>query len=517
MLELYRPSLRAAAAIAVLFAWLASLGWLAARRLNETEDTTLSSQATLRLAPGTVWYALYAGSTQVGNAGITLDTVSGYRVSEAVTLEIRNGAGLVRATRRSQTWLSPTLNVEKIESSYSRERRQTAWSIQVSGDSVAARYMSAENRALGHAEFTEAPAATIAIPYRLALGGSLAPGRVRTVRLLDSWPLGAGMARITVGRDSLFRFADSAQSDGLGHHWVVAHTDSVRAFSVTINGAAGPRRLWVDRRGAVSGIDTPFGLRWTRTDFDLSETEFRKELAANTDAIRAAVPTMAQFAATRSTHDTDTTERRFLVAHRDGSPVDTTLLMLLAGGRQTVEGDTITIHSEPVAISGESVRDTAPDPMAQQDAAGIGRAQRALVTEPLNRGRLPTFIAAFQLLVRVDTAASEPEDALGTLAAKMGRPDGVARLFVALLRASGVPARYVVGVYPHDDTMLTHSWAEIWSETAGGWYAVDPVSGAASANTGLIRLAFAGSSHPDEMLALIANARLTEISRKGKR
>ncbi len=517
MLELYRPSLRAAGAIAVLFAWLASLGWLAARRLNETEDTTLSSQATLRLAPGTVWYALYAGSTQVGNAGITLDTVSGYRVNEAVTLESRGGAGLARATRRSETWLSPTLNVEKIESNYSRAGRQTAWSVQVVGDTVTAHYASAESRAQGRAHFAEPPAAAIAIPYRLALGGGLAPGRVRTVRLLDSWPLGAGVARIVVGRDSLFHFADSARSDGVGHHWVAAHTDSVRAFSVTINGAAGPRRLWVDHRGAVSAIETPFGLRWTRTDFDLSETEFRKDLAANTDMIRAAVPAMAQFAAARLPRDTGTTERRFLVEHRDGSPVDVSLLRLLAGGRQTVEGDTITIHSAPVAMASETVRDTTPDPMVQQDAAGIGRAQRALVTEPLSRDRLPDFIAAFHLLVRVDTAAAEPEDALGTLAAKVGRPDGVTRLFVALLRASGIPARYVVGVYPHDDTMLTHSWAEIWSETAGGWYAVDPVSGMAAANTGLIRLAFAGSSHPDEMLALIANAQLTEISRKGKR
>ena len=96
------------------------------------------------------------------------------------------------------------------------------------------------------------------------------------------------------------------------------------------------------------------------------------------------------------------------------------------------------------------------------------------------------------------------------------RPDGVARLFVALLRASGVPARYVVGVYARDTTMLTHAWAEIWSSTAGGWYAVDPVSGTLAANTGLIRLAFSGSSHPDELIALVANARLTELGRKEK-
>jgi hypothetical protein len=518
MLELYRPSLRAAGAIAVLFAWLASLGWLAARRLNKTEETTLSSEATLRLAPGTVWYALYAGSTQVGNAGITLDTLSpGYRVSEAVTVESRNGAGLARAARRTEAWLSATLNLERLESTYSREGHQTASNILVVGDTITVHFASGERRAQGHTHFNEPPTAGIAVPYRLALGGGLAPGRARTLRLLDSWPVGAGVARITVGGASVLKFADSARSDDLDHHWVAVHTDSVRAFAVTVNGAGGPRRLWVDHRGAVSAIETPFGLRWVRTDFDLSETEFRKNLVEQTDAIRAAVPVMAQFAAPGSPHDTGTADRRFLVEHRDGSPVDTALLLLLAGGRQTIEGDTITVHAGPVAISSESIRDTTPDPMAQQDAAAIGKIQRVLVTEPLTRDRLPGFIAAFRQLARVDTAAAAPEDALGTLGAKVGRPDGLTRLFVALMRASGVPTRYVVGVYPHADTMLTHSWAEIWSETAGGWYAVDPVSGAASANTGLIRLALAGSSHPDEMLALLANARLTELGRKGKR
>lgn len=518
MLELYRPSLRAAGAIAVLFAWLASLGLLAARRLGKTEETTLSSEATLRLAPGTVWYALYAGSTQVGNAAITLDTLSpGYRVSEAVMVESRNGAGLARTIRRTEAWLGATLNLERLHSDYRREGRRADWNIAVAGDTITAHFGSGAIRTQGRSHFTETPTASIAIPYRLALGGGLAPGRTRTVRLLDGWPVAAAFARISVARDSVLKFADSARVEGVDRHWVVAHTDSVRAFSVTVNGAAGPRRLWIDHRGAVSRIETPFGLRWVRTDFDLSETEFRMTLSERTEAIRAAVPIIAQFTAPGSPRDTATMERSFLVQHRDGSPVDTTLLMLLSGGRQTVHGDTVTVHAAPAAMPGENIRDTTPDPMVQQDAGAIDKVQRTLVTEPLDRERLPGFMAAFRLLARVDTSAAAPEDALGTLGAKVGRPDGVARLFVALLRASGVPARYVVGVYPHDDTMLTHSWAEIWSETAGGWYAVDPVSGVVSANTGLIRLALGGSSHPDEMLALLANARLTQIGRKGKR
>lgn len=517
MLILYRPSLRVAGAIAVLFTWLGSLGWLAARRINQTEETTLSSQATLRLAPGTVWYAVYSGQTQVGNAAITLDTLSpGYRVSEAVMLESPDGVQLVRSTRRTDAWLGATLRLTRIRTDLSREGRLAGWNVVIAGDTVTAHFASSATRTQGRTQLGE-PTTTIAIPYRLALGGGLTPGRTRTMRLLEGWPLGGGIARISVAGDSMIHFADSARTEGSDHHWVTAHADSVRAFAVVVDGPGGPRRLWIDHRGSIAGVETTFGLRWVRTDFDLSETAFRKALPQRTDSIRASFAPISQYAARNVAPDTSTEERRFLVQRRDGSPIDTALLRLLAGGRQSVEGDTITVHTAPTMRSGEGVKDSVQDPMIQHDAGAIQKVQRMLVTEPLNRERLPAFIAAFSALVRVDTALGSPEDALSTLGAKRGRPDGITRLFVAFLRASGVPSRYVIGIYPQHDTLLTHSWAEIWSENAGGWYAVDPVSSHARANSGLIRLAFGGSSHPDEMLAMLANARLTEIGRKGKR
>ena len=519
MLEIYRPSLRAAGAIAVLMAWVASLGWLGLRRLDTTEESRLTSEASLRLAPGTVWYGLYSGSTQIGNAGITLDTLSTqYRISENVVLETANGAGLARASRLSNAYLGTAMNLVRLESRFSREGHQSEWAVTVVDDTLTARLsVGGTIRTHGRVRFGDAPTASMAIPYRLALGGGLTPGRSRVVRMIDSWPLAAGMAQITVGRDSLVRFADSSRVGGVAGHWLAVHSDSVRAYAVTINAAGGPRRLWIDHHGAVSGIETALGITWVRTDFDLSTTEFRKTLAERTEAIRNAVPGFAQFAATSSVRDTSTAERKFLVEHRDGSPVDLALLALLAGGRQTVRGDTLTIHRVPQIAPGESIRDTTPDPMIQYDAGAITKVQRTIVTEALNRERLPAMLLAFRALAHVDTAAGAAEDALGTLGAHAGRSDGIARLFVALLRASGVPSRYVIGVYPRGDSLLTHAWVEIWSTQAGGWYAVDPVTGNAAANTGLIRLAVGGSSHPDEMLAMIANARLTDLGRKGTR
>jgi transglutaminase-like putative cysteine protease len=519
MLELYRPSLRASGAIAVLLAWLASLGWLAHRRLERTEAATLTSEASLRLAPGTVWYALFAGSTQIGNAGITLDTLSpGYLISETMVLETRDGDTLARATRLSKSWLGTALNVERVESRYSRERHRSNWSLILQGDTVSEHLVSPTLRTQGRILLPEQPTAAVAIPYRLALGGGLAPGRTRTYRTLDGWPPAVTTSEVTVGRDSRFRYVDSSVVAPDGVHWVAAHVDSTRSFSVVMNGARGPRRLWVDHHGEVSAMTTLFGLRWSRTDFDLSATEFRKTIGERSGAIRGAVPTLEPFAKSQAARDTATADREFLVEHRDGSPVDAELLRYLAGGRQSLRGDTLIVHGEQSFASDrtESARDTTPDPLIQSDAMAILKLERSMVTAPLDRSRLPALMLAFRALIQVDTSAAAAEDALGTLGAHAGRPDGVSRLFVALLRSAGLPARYAVGIYAQGDTLYTHAWVEVWARQVG-WYAVDPATGTVPASTGLVRVAFSGSSHPDEMLALLANARLTEIGRKEAR
>ncbi|HEY4321125.1 MAG TPA: transglutaminase-like domain-containing protein [Gemmatimonadales bacterium] len=513
MLQLYRPSIRAAGAIFVLTAWVGSLAWLGVRRLGQSEDTTLSNEATLRLAPGTVWYALKAGDTQVGTAAVTLDTLSpGYRVDAAVMLASPSAEGLVRVNRRTEVWLGSTLNIEKIHSRLSRDGREDDWDITVHGDTLQARHTAARNASRGMAMLATAPTAAWVMPYRLALGGGLVPGHERSLTLLEGWPIAAGVSRLRVGTDTMVRFADSSRYDPATTTWTAVHTDSARSYPVTLAGPGGPRRVWVDRHGTVTRISTPFGVEWLRTDFDLSETAFRKELPARTAAIRAALPRLLAYAAAPGT-DTATNVRRFLVQHRDGSPVDTALLALFAGGRQSVHGDTITVKAMGPMTAGESSADTLPDPTIQTEPLPVMALERRLVQEPVTAATLPTLVAAFHALVQLDTAATAADDALGATHAP-ARPDGIARLFVAVLRASNVSARYVTGIYPQGDTLWTHAWVEVWIPAANGWAAVDPVSGRAVTNTGLIRLAFAGSSHPEEMLAQVANARFVDITPK---
>jgi hypothetical protein len=510
LLTLYRPSFRGAAAIAVLLAWIASLGWLAMREFGKTDAASMSSEATLRLAPGSVWYALYAGQVQIGNAGLTLDTLSpGYRITESVMTEIPRGALLLPASRHTETWLGATLNVERVLSHVTWDGHPLDWSVSVFDDTATARLTGAIT-AQGQANLNAAPSTPAIVPYRLALGGDLKAGHEHGVVLLDGWPLAGGRATVAIGADSTIRFADSSVAGAGSEHRVVAHYDSAHVYAVTLNTATGPRRLWVGDDGTVSAQETVFGVRWMRTDFDISETEFRESLAGRTTAIVAQLPPLGRLIGAGGT-DTATRTRRFLVQHRDGTAVDTALLARLGGGRQRIAGDTITVLAQPPRDAAEANSDTTADPMIQSDGAAIDTLQADLITMPIDAHRLGPLISAFRQRIRIDTTTGAPDDALNTAGRRRGSPDGVARLFVALLRAAGVSARYVIGVCPAGNRLLTHAWVEVWDARAGNWTAVDPVMQQAAASTGLIRLAFAGSSAPHALLMLVANARLTEL------
>lgn len=507
----YRPSLRAWGAIGVLTAWVGSLAWLGVRELGQNERSTITAQASLRLAPGAAWFALYAGEVQVGSAGITLDTLSpGYRVLQTVTLEIPGESGLIRATRRTQTRLASTLELIGVDDRSGGAGRQTVWVLTPRGDTLTARYTSGADSAKGTAHFGGPIATAGAFPYRLALSGALASGNRRTPILVAGWPPAGRSTMALVGKDSTIRFADSSAADPASGRLVAVHFDSVKAFPVVFDGPYGPERLWVDRGGSIAGIETVFGLRWQRQDFDLAVQEFRRLLPQAQVGIRRSLPVLTALVS-HPDADGSAGERRFRVEHRDGRPIDRTLLSLLSGGRQSVHGDTILVRRE-IDVSQAGGFDGLPgDPMIQDDAVEIellGSRFRAIGP---SRRSFMELADLLRRLVRIDTSVAAPFDAVGALQARRAQPDGFVRLYVAVLRASGVSARMVVGVLPGGDALRTHAWVEVREPGGAGWLAIDPILGRLPASPALIRLSYGGSSRPEDMLALLADVRFIDL------
>ena len=119
----------------------------------------------------------------------------------------------------------------------------------------------------------------------------------------------------------------------------------------------------------------------------------------------------------------------------------------------------------------------APEPEIQSAAAEVRERAAAVVAGARRLDEvvwsLHQYVAAF--LPPGDPPG--PQDALAVLSARRGTSLGRARALVALLRASGVPARLVGGLRLENArrTRATSSWVEAWGGEA--WIPFDPTQG----------------------------------------
>ncbi|MCA9763090.1 MAG: lasso peptide biosynthesis protein [Gemmatimonadetes bacterium] len=505
------------AAIGVLLAWGASLAWLGLRSGSRTESALLRSEASLRLSPGDVWFAVMAGDQQLGLAGVTLDTLgSAYRVRETVTLELPRDSATYRANRTTDYLMGPALGVQSVESRDGLHGFRRLARL-VSADGGWTEVVRHEDRQVADGRLDGGiPIAVLLAPYRLALTGALGTGESRRLQTLDGWPAAAGETSYTMGADTVVVFADSAIVRDPGIGWEVAHRDSVTAHTVVVEGPGGPRLMWVDRRGTLTGMAYPFGVRWVRTDFMLANAPFTPGGATDrSTSPRATLPTIRPWAGSAVARQPADSVVSYAVTRPDGSAIPRRWIQLYVGSgveyRARAGSGRGVAHQLRVATRAAGRQpipmDTVADPLIQA-ADEMVRALADSMRGP--EGLDLELVRARFARIAVDTSAEAPVDAAGTLRGGRGHPDGVARLLAALLRASGEQARYVIGVASVADTLYAHAWVERWEPRRRRWQAIDPLT-MDPASAALLRLAAAGSSHPEDILPMVADVRLTRM------
>jgi hypothetical protein len=84
-------------------------------------------------------------------------------------------------------------------------------------------------------------------------------------------------------------------------------------------------------------------------------------------------------------------------------------------------------------------------------------------------------------------------------------------LFVALVRALGIPARVASGLLYLNGKFYYHAWAEVW---LGAWVAADPTFGQFPADAAHLRLVVGGLSRQSELLQLMGNLKLKVLEAK---
>jgi transglutaminase-like putative cysteine protease len=287
-----------------------------------------------------------------------------------------------------------------------------------------------------------------------------APGDVLDRSILDPQSGRDHPARITVSPETTMVVVDSAAFDAAAGRWVPARLDTLQAWRLDERGRDGVVRTWVDRQGFVVRAETAEGLVLERTAFEIASNNFQAGKAA--PFAGAPVATLPARIATDAP-----------------SPRDTMAELL--------------IPSEAPAVLAMARRLRGPD----DDPAGTARTilrwvVREIAPAPARRGR-PRPVAA--------------------IAARRGDDISRALLFVALLRASGIPARTVTGVAPGPDGWRPRVWAEVGLD---GWTPVDPITGEWPADTSLVRLRTGGAGRPLEVLPLAARLGAPPSSPSGR-
>jgi transglutaminase-like putative cysteine protease len=183
----------------------------------------------------------------------------------------------------------------------------------------------------------------------------------------------------------------------------------------------------------------------------------------------------------------------------------------LQGGRQQLRGDTVTVTVEPVerlvpryrtVLEGPQARRMTalrPEPFIESD-----HPEMIATAQSIWRGQRDPRVVASRLVrwvrdsVRREPTAGMP-GALHVLRTRRGDATELAQLFVALARASGVPARIVTGFVYADGKFYSHVWPEVMLR---GWVAVDPTFGQLPADAGHLRFLSGGLGRQAELRRL---------------
>lgn len=496
-------SLRGWAAVGVLAAWGGSLAWLAQRHYGVSESDRLANEASLRLSPGDVWFAVMAGDQQVGYVGLTLDTLSpGYRLTELGATAVRQGSDAVLAVRNVRHDLTPSLSLRSSSTRYTFEPYRWRDSTVVTGGTATYLVDTTETgSAMGEAD---AGLPLLIAPYRLAITGALATGAERPITIRDGQPPISATVDLVSGRDSVMIVADSAELDPATSRWREASFDTIDTRLLLVASPAGPVILRVDRRGTLASLRYPLGVTWARTDFSIAMADFRQRFPQLAPAVAEALPEIISLASSSIPTDTTTGRTSYRLTRRDGTPVSMRDAGFFTDGRQHVDRNGfIVIESEgpPGGDPGTPVR----DPLIQTADSAV--AVLAAVLRPqIEREEWRAVAAAIRSRVAVDHGSDAAAGAAATLARGRGSPDGIARLFAAVLEINGVRARHAVGVLPRDGRMYSHAWTEIWNRRERRWLAADPVFGRGVAGTGFFRIG-GSTSRPDLILPALADVR----------
>jgi len=480
-----------------VLAWLGSLGWLVLREYRPSEDGDFASAQQISLPPTTTFYALRAGTEQVGFRSVTTDTLpNGIRVTSRVDVDVPLPLVPRRLLTTTEALYDQRFTLVAFTSTMSGEAGQQTQVGSVGADGRLSVVISGRGQTRADTVVMALPAGTLlpdAVSIGLAAAGNLKTGVATTVPVLDPVELTIGQWDVRVTAESTFVLADSAAIDSLTGGWLPAGLDTIPTVRVDWTEYGLPVRAWIDRNGAVIARETPLGLSEHRGPYEIVNSGYARRRPRNVQAPPLEIPTPEAGAAgpTRltlgpvdlggATPMLDTrwqaVERGVLVSHPGGTGAPARVLL--------PDSVAATYRGVPSSIR------------VRLDAARIAGADSAVPARAVRK--LAVWVG--NTIVAGPPSFGDPET---VLLRRRGDSSDRAALFVAMARSLGIAARPVAGLLTSGERLRYRAWAEVWLD---GWMPVDPTLGQVPADGGHFRLLIDATARPSTLIPMLGAVR----------
>ncbi|HET9439008.1 MAG TPA: transglutaminase-like domain-containing protein [Longimicrobiales bacterium] len=507
-------SKRRLAGAVILIVWSGIVGWHIKREYFKPDAVVLAEGAR-GLAPGSYYYVVRMNGAAIGFARSRFDTLStGFVFEDNIILEVPAMDTVHRAIAATRIKLGPSLELQD----FTFELTSEIGRFNVAGTMRADSTLELLLRAGGRTQKSTIRADRLlmldaAVPLRLAAANQLQVGKTITTRVFDPSTMSDRESLLSItGRDTMI-VPDSARWDG--SKFVVTRYDTIPVWRVEQSVGSIKVGNWIDEDGHLVKAESPLGFTLERTAFELADQEWKQ--AAGTRAYASGYGAVIEQTAIASNVDVrniaaaDRLRVRLVGVELEGFD--------LAGGRQQLNGDTLTINREnasalragytlPYRAGGAPAAELDASPLIQSDDPRIIATARRIVgntTDPVLAARkLNDWV--YRTLDK-DITLSVPS-ALQVLDAKQGDCNEHTVLFVALARAVGLPARTAVGLVTVRGRFYYHAWPEVYFN---GWVAVDPTLGQYPADASHLRFLVGGLARQVELIRLIGRLQLERV------
>jgi len=505
-MKLIRPVPRSVTrplSVVILVAWVACMAVLVNRSYLQASPANLATDLA-RYGPTATWRGVYYRGEKIGfTVSQTIRTDEGFELQEDARLVMTLFGSTSTTTIHTTAWVDTNFALRSFEFSLDpgtgpllvHGAVNAPGSAAGGGQRLTVAITSAGRTRTEERRLAEAPVMALNLSRLLASRGLAAGARHRWT-IFDPATLTNAAVDLRVGEREVVRTRDGV----------------IPAFRVEMAFQGLTTTSWVTDTGDVVREESPLGLMTLRESPEQAQgLAIPGRVQADMLRMSAVVPVMRQ----RIDEPRDVRRMRIRLEGADLSAPD------LDGVGQTVDGSILEIRDPQTLQAGpadpEARQYLAAEAFIESDAPEIveeaARAMQGVVGTRARAERLTRYVNA---LLDKKPTVSLPS-ALDVLRTKVGDCNEHTVLYVAMARASGIPARIAVGLVflrGAQGAFYYHAWPEVYLDEGGGrglWLPVDPTLNQFPADGTHLRLVRGGLDKQAAIVPLIGRLRMTVL------